>query len=101
MKKFIFAAVLALTPAVANATPSELCPIISSLAGSVMKARQVGVSKEAAISAMEPGATYNLSVALINLAYVYPRYSTPSMQESVIESFQARTEYLCYQNSTN
>ena len=100
MKKFIIAALLMVsTPA--YAAPSELCPKMGELAGTIMKARQSGMSKSAILSVLIQGSVYNLSVSMVNLAYVYPVYPTQSMKATAIENFQMQTEYLCYENNTN
>jgi hypothetical protein len=101
-KKFIMAAMLAVSvptsaQSMGDYEKSVLCPSITSLAGTIMEARQMGMKKEVVISVVSKNTSVTeLVMSIIDLAYLTPAYYTVDKQQAAIFAFRNQVEGICY-----
>lgn len=101
MKKFVFVALLltAATPVYADLR-KELCTEVSSLAITIMTARQSGVPLDTMLQAADqnaPPLIEKLANAMILDAYKTPQYSSQSLQGTAIIDFATQVTVACYE----
>lgn len=82
-------------PAHAEDDWRAMCNSVASIAETIMKARQDGVSMAKMMEIPEPEGSNGLGEGLIIAAYESPRYSTEEMQTRSIEEFRDKAYLQC------
>jgi hypothetical protein len=88
-----------ITPAAAQAEEHELtalCPVIGTLAESIMRNRQDGIAMSAALNA----SPLPLAQTMVTMAYGETRWHTASSKARAVQDFRDFWELSCYTNLT-
>ncbi len=98
MKSIVAAIIISLSLAVsANAAPqSSACLDLASTANIIMKARQSGVT---IVRALEISEGSQAVTAVVNLAYMKPRYQSDEYREIAAQEFEAEVYMICTRKS--
>lgn len=98
MKSIVAAIIISMSLAVsANAaSQSSACLELASTASIIMKARQSGVTIVRALEISQGSAAVT---AVVNLAYMKPRYQSDEYREIAAQEFEAEVYMLCTRKS--
>jgi hypothetical protein len=93
MKRIVFVVALGAGLCVAQRASAaedwtERCKSISSLAATIMKGRQAGVSMSSMMDVTVDADIKNLTTSMVMDAYEKPRYSTEKVQQETISDFR-------------
>jgi len=109
IKHLIAAAAIATAPAAGMAGDdlagkNLLCGALGELAKSIMTVRQTSEVPQSQMrktvvsnySEADPIFIRDMTIALVDFAYEYPKFTTPDVQRQVIVRFQQEAESICF-----
>lgn len=97
MKKYIAIVAIALAPsaAMAGQPNGNVCDGLSSIAGSIMKARQSGAGVVDVMDAVQSNPSHELLESMIIDAYSIPRFSSQKYRDDAVRDFSDQFFVTC------
>lgn len=83
-------------------TLKEVCSQLKEYASIVMQSRQIGMPYDLVVSSIDPAATApveDMLVGIIDQAYQFPIYISPSLQETAASDYGLIVELRCYRDN--
>ena len=100
VSKYIIAFFVSITLSNHTIAQENFCELQELTAKIIMKARQGGVSMSDTMEILKiNGSDTEANMLMVRLAYIEPRYNTPSFQQDAIDSFRNKVYLVCKRNT--